>query len=427
MGCSSVADNPPMPSPAPPAPPTRSAPGVATALAAPRPLRVLAMSRDIHGAISQIRLVRALMHLAQAGLLALRLRDFHHRRRGDDHWADVVVLQRATGPLQLRWLRQWQALGVAVVVEIDDLLTAPAPHLAQHDALLASQPALRALLGEADVITVSTAPLAEALSATLGVHAPPVRLVPNCSIGFDGPPARHDGQRPISLIVASSDRQHLGALGDALADLLARNGAAAARRQMIELWGVGPVAAALQTCGLPHRTLPLLPVDQFLPTLAALPNPVGMLPLDGSDFSRCKSAVKFFDYAMAGIPSLCADREPYRAVVRPGVTGWLCADEPGAWALALSQVCAQAERRQAVAAAARADVLAQHTLAQMAQAWLAALTQARAGRQRRPAPWLRQAGDALTDAATAPWAALREANRRRLWQRQAGTPPTPRA
>ena len=405
-----------MPSPAQPAP------DATAAAVAPTPLRVLAMSRDIHGAISQIRLVRPLMQLALAGLLRLRLRDFHRRRRGDDHWADVVVLQRATSPAQQRWLRHWQALGVAVVVEIDDLLTAPATHLAQHDALLASQPALRALLAEADLITASTAALADALATTLGPRTPPLRLVPNCSIGVDRPPALHDDQQPISLIVASSDRQQLGALGDALADLLAHNGAAP--RQPITLWGVGPVAAALQARGLPHRSLPLLPVDRFLPTLAALPNPVGLLPLDGSDFSRCKSAVKFFDYAMAGIPSLCADREPYRAVVRPGASGWLCADERSAWALALSDVCAQAERRQAMAAAAFADVLAHHTLAHMAQAWLAALAQAAAARQRQPAPWLRRAGDGLIDAATAPWAALREANRRRLRQRQAGTTPT---
>ena len=400
-------------------------PGASATPAAPRPLRVLALSRDIHGAISQIRLVRPLRQLAEAGQLTLRLRDFHNRRRSDDHWADVVVLQRATSPAQQRWLRHWQALGVAVVVEIDDLLTAPAPHLAQHAALLASQPALRALLAEADLVTASTAPLAEALAATLGPKSPPLRLVPNCSIGVDRPPARHDDQQPISLIVASSDRQHLGALGDALADLLARNGGEP--RQPITLWGVGPVAAALQARGLPHRRLPLLPVDRFLPTLAALPNPVGLLPLDGSDFSRCKSAVKFLDYAMAGIPSLCADLAPYRAVVRPGASGWLCADERGAWALALADVCGQAERRLAVAAAARADVLAHHALAHMAQAWLAALAQAAAGRQRQPAPWLRRAGDGLIDAASAPWAALREANRRRLRQRQAAAVPPARA
>ena len=409
-----------------------TAPPAAAAPVALRPLRVLAMSRDIQAYISQLRLVSPLMQLAQAGLVTLRLRDFHQRRRSDDHWADVVVLQLATSPVQYRWLQQWQALGVAVVYEIDDLLTAPAPHLAQYESLQALQPALRALLADADVITVSTVPLAEALAETLGPNGPPLRLVPNCSIGFSGAPAPHDGQRPISLIVASTDRQLLGALGDALAKLpldihqAARGVEGAVRRQPISLWGVGPVAAALQARGLPHCTLPLLPVDQFLPTLAALPNPVGLLPLDDSDFSRCKSAVKFFDYARAGIPSLCADRAPYRAVVRPGVTGWLCADQPTAWGLALSQVGALAERRSAVAAAARADVLAHHTLVQMAQAWLAALIQARASRQRRPTPWLRLAGDALADVATAPWAALREANRCRLRQRQAGALP-PRA
>ena len=264
------------------------------------PLHVLAMAHDVEASISQITL------LVRDGTIELRLRGFHQRRLGDGDWADVVVLQRAAGPQHLRWMRDWQARGVAVVYEIDDLLIDPAAHLVQRDALLRAQGDLRGLLAAANLITASTPPRAAALAG----FGPPVLQVPNGSLGYDGTLAQHDRQQPISLIVASSDMQQLGALGDALAQLLGSTGASAVSDQALQLWDMGPVATALQARGLPLRALPLLPMDRFLPTLAALPNPVGLLPLDDSAFSRCKSAVKFFDYTMAGIPCVCAGRLP---------------------------------------------------------------------------------------------------------------------
>lgn len=382
-----------------------------------RPLHVLAMAHDPEASISQIRLARPLGLLAQDGLISLRLRGFHQRHLGDSHWADVVVLQRATSLAQRRWIRHWQAHGVAVVYEIDDLLIEPAAHLVQRHAILQMQGGLRGLLAAADLITASTPPLAEALAR----FGPPVQLVPNGSMAYHGPMARHDPQQPISLIVASSDMQQLGALGDALAQLLAAAGAPAtpaAPGQALQLWGVGPVAAALQARGLPLQVLPLLPMDRFLPTLAALPNPVGLLPLDDSAFSRCKSAVKFFDYATAGIPCLCVDRLPYRAVVHQGLTGWLCADTPAAWLQGLQQLVGRADLRNTLALAAQADVLAHHSAAQMAQAWLAALQRARTMRPRQPQPWARRIGSATADLLLAPVRGLRDINRRRLRDRQ---------
>ena len=385
-----------------------------------KPLRVLAMARDMRSSISQIRLARPLGLLAREGRLQLRLRDFHQHRHGDTHWADVVVLQRAAGPEQLRWLRHWQAHGVAVVYEIDDLLTAPAPHLVQHGAIQRSQGPLRALLAAADLLSVSTPPLADALAG----FGPPVCLVPNGSMGYEGPTARHDRLRPVSLIVASSDMQQLGALGDALATVLAPPppGNAAAPAQQLQLWGVGPVAAALRARGLPLQALPLLPMDRFLPTLAALPNPVGLLPLDDSGFSRCKSAVKYFDYATAGIPCLCADQLPYRSVITHPVTGWLCADTPDAWLQGLHALTTDAGRRQQMAQAALAEVRAHHSPAHMASAWLAALAQAAACRARQPQPWAAQARSAAADLLGSPLRALRDANRSRLRRRQSATP-----
>jgi len=278
------------------------------------------------------------------------------------------------------------------------------------------------MLTDASLITASTTPLVEALTG----FGPPVYWVPNGSAKYGGPIARHDDQRPISLIIAASDHQQLGALGDALVELLAGNAKWAAHSQLIELWGVGPVAEVLRQKGLPHQLLPLLPMERFLPTLASLPNPVGLLPLDDSAFSRCKSAVKVLDYAMAGIPCLCADRLPYRAVILPGVSGGLCADNTAAWLHNLEQLCATASLRTAWARAARADVLAHHTLEHTAAAWHDALVRAFVGTHRPSVSWIHKATNAAADAVLTPLRSLRKANRMRLRRRQTSALPLKR-
>ena len=388
---------------------------------APRPgtpINVLALSHDPQSSVAQIRLLRPLQLLVDAGALALRARGFHQLRRSDTHWADIVILQRATGARQLAAMGQWQAAGIPVIYEIDDLLTEPAEHLTQNDALRRAQPALRALLAGANRITASTAPLVDEMRAC----GPPVSWVPNGIATFNGPQAHHGAAGPISLIVASSDRQQLDALGDALAALLAPGRPRAADALAIDLWGVGPVAAALGERGLPHQVLPLLPPDRFLSTLARLANPVGLIPLDDSRFSGCKSTVKFLDYASAGIPSLCVDRPPYRGLVQHGLTGWLCADDAEGWRQGLNALCGSAELRSCLAQAARADALARHSLAQMAQAWQQVLNDtlrdAASLRPRQVAPFTRRTVDALADAIQAPVQLLRERNRQRLRRRQ---------
>lgn len=379
---------------------------------------MLALSHDPQSSVAQIRLLRPLQFLVDAGTLTLRARGFHQLRRSDTHWADIVILQRATGARHLAAMRHWQAAGIPVIYEIDDLLTEPAEHLAQNDALRRAQPALCALLAGANRITASTAPLVDEMRA----YGPPVSWVPNGIAAFDGPLPHHGAPGPVSLIVASSDRQLLGALGDALAALLAPDRPRAADAPAIDLWGVGPVAAALGERGLPHLVLPLLPPDRFLPTLGRLSNPVGVIPLDDSVFSGCKSAIKFLDYASAGIPSLCVDRPPYRGLVQHGLTGWLCADQAESWRRGLDALCGSAELRSRLAQAARADALARHSLAQMAQAWQQALgdtlSSAASLRSRQVAPLMRRVVDALADAIQTPVNLLRERNRQRLRRRQ---------
>lgn len=377
--------------------------------------RVLALSQDPASAITRIRLGESLQRLQARGALQARQRGFGQSRRADLAWADVLLLQRPLSQEAVELQQRCRGRGLPVVVELDDLLIAPAAHLLQRQLLLQARPRLLALLAAADLLTVSTAPLARALADALGPAAPPLLQVPNAGMDWAGTPARHDDRSPLTLLLVGSDLQQLGALGPALQALPWQDG-------RLRLCCVGPIGAALQglalPAGLPHQALPLLSRSAFLDTLAALPNPVGLMPLDDSDFSRCKSAVKYFDYAMAGIPSLCAWRSPYAEVLHHGQDGWLCGDDPADWTAALQDALGPAGRRQAVADAARRQVLAHHGPAQQDAAWQAALTQAAALR-RRPTPNVSERlVDALADAASAPSRWLQAANRARLARRR---------
>jgi tetratricopeptide (TPR) repeat protein len=57
---------------------------------------------------------------------------------------------------------------------------------------------------------------------------------------------------------------------------------------------------------------------KFLPSLD-----VGLAPLLPSDYNRCRSDVKYLEYASHGVAGVYADLEPYRGSVRPGDTGLL--------------------------------------------------------------------------------------------------------
>ncbi|WP_295456884.1 glycosyltransferase [uncultured Thiodictyon sp.] len=50
---------------------------------------------------------------------------------------------------------------------------------------------------------------------------------------------------------------------------------------------------------------------------------VGLAPLLPTEYNRCRSDVKFLEYASQGVVGIYADLDPYRGVVRPGETGLL--------------------------------------------------------------------------------------------------------
>lgn len=372
-------------------------------------MRVLATAGDIDSLIAEIRLRTPLSAVARTHGWSVQWRSFHECRPADLAAADLLVVQRGASRRALRLAERALESRAAVVYEIDDLLTEIAPHISQHAAVQASLPWLKAALGLADLVTVSTPRLQRELAPLARATA----LVPNHAFfDEDRPlPPQWPGE-PVHLLVASSDHLLAEPLTAALRQVLG---------ERARLVVVGPPAEALAAQGLPLRRHPLLPRREFVALARSLPNAVALIPLEASRFAACKSAVKWYDYAEVGIPTIASAVPPYLDAIAHDRTGWLVDNSETQWLQAMRRVVDDVEARRRVAGEARALVRERHGLAQTEAAWHAALLLARQLRRARrvlpprgPAAWWRAAQDTAADLGVA----LRRWNRERLARRR---------
>jgi glycosyltransferase involved in cell wall biosynthesis len=141
----------------------------------------------------------------------------------------------------------------------------------------------------------------------------------------------------------------------------------------IKLVGIGPPGEFLFKQGLPIEVHPIMEHDRFRAFLASQHNAIAWIPLDDSRFNRCKSAVKYFDYSLAGIPVLCSNMVPYSEVIAHMGTGFLCSDDGGDWIKHSVDLIKSADLRKRIANRARTITSKEHGIERTASAWQQAI------------------------------------------------------
>jgi hypothetical protein len=296
-------------------------------------------------------------------------------REVDAQGADVVVLQLPKTQEMLDCLRLLQAQGVAVVVEMDDLLSAVPPGHQGYDALVRYGVArfAAACAREADFVTVST-------PALLPEYAPHGRgmVVPNAiprRIAELTPAYQRD---PATLTVGWTgtvgthpyDLQEMGSgLQQALDNTRGRS------RFLI----LGQKWDARERLRLPEEPaeLPWIhDVDGYTTAVGEVFD-VGVAPLRIDRFNTCKSWLKNLEYAARGV--YCV-RSPSAEYERLGLGRR--AKAPKDWAKALTTAIQDADLRREQAARDRGVVLERHLTEHTAPHWVAAWQQALDNRTR---------------------------------------------
>ena len=278
----------------------------------------------------------------------------------DVHWADTIVLQREVTDEQLQLVDHLQAAGKRVVFDIDDYLLEPPEYLSVYDHCIAMRPKLEEMLRKVDAVSASTMPLVEKLRPynSKVFHTPNYAWTSNPPVTQNNP---DNADLPVRILVASSDSVRVDFLVPALQQIQ--------RDFDVELVGIGPPGDYLRSVGLAIDTLPLLSHEEFKAYAASRDNTIALIPLDSNDFNACKSAVKYFDYALAGVPCICSGYEPYISAVEQSVTGALCPNITQWWVQAVSAYLESPLLRQEYAEAARTSVLTAHNLNITAAAW----------------------------------------------------------
>jgi glycosyltransferase involved in cell wall biosynthesis len=88
---------------------------------------------------------------------------------------------------------------------------------------------------------------------------------------------------------------------------------------------------------------------------------VGVMPLPDDEWTRGKAGYKLLQYMACGIPTVASSVGAGAALVRPGETGWLAADET-AWEEALTALIRDPEARRRMGHAGRELAEAEHSL-----------------------------------------------------------------
>jgi hypothetical protein len=283
----------------------------------------------------------------------------------DAEGADVVVLQLPKTVEMLQCLRLLQAKGVAVVVEIDDLLSGvPYGHMG-HSGLVRDGKARIALecAREADSVTLST-PLLLREYASHGRGAVIENAIPRRIAEL--PPAYERTPDVVTIGWTGNVMGHpydLQEMGSGLQQALDRNAGSSRFTVLGQKWDV---RKRLGLSEEPGEVLWMDDTDAYATAIGELFD-VGIAPLRIDRFNECKSWLKPLEYSSRGVFCVRARSTEYERLGL-GAPARSVKD----WVKWLGVAIQDLDRRRELAAAARAKVLTSHLTEHRAQAWVAA-------------------------------------------------------
>ncbi|HZE66042.1 MAG TPA: methyltransferase domain-containing protein [Sporichthyaceae bacterium] len=329
--------------------------------------------RDRHGSCEHIRVLGRVAYTDPAGVTIRQvfmpeILHFDALRELDV----LLVQERLIGPDAEPLLAAVRKSRVRLVIDLDDDLFDPD---ALEKSKLGEQEFARlgreltSRLRAADTVLVSTDVLAERVAA-LCRHQPvvlPNRLNPRLwtsEVPTHTPP-RRKGVR-VLYMGTTTHLEDLLLVRPALDEVAARIGT----EVTLEVIGVAESFEDDEWISRLHVPRYLSNYPEFVVWLRGHRGrwDAAIAPLLDSRFNAGKSDLKLLEYALLGLPTVASDAGPYRGAEH---LARLTANEPSAWADALSEVLGDLSAARKRAEAARAHVLSERMItAQHAREWL---------------------------------------------------------
>lgn len=282
------------------------------------------------------------------------------------NWADICIVQSCTDKNGIALLREWQVEhGKKIVVECDDglELNEDSPFKEDHDRFEAKFVITRTM-EIADMITTTTPYLADQLR----VYNDNVKVLPNY---ID--PDRWE----LPILQNDSDQIRIGWAGSVthVADMkLIVNPIKKICKEYkkVQLIIVGDPRVGQLFEGCPVEIMNGVPFEAWATKLYSLRLDIGLAPLQSNFFNRCKSNIKWIEYAIAGVPGV------FSPIVYPmvnerfdGIYGQIAENEEQ-WYRCIKNYIDCPELRQDIAQRARSCVTTSYTLKTNHHLWVEA-------------------------------------------------------
>ena len=214
-------------------------------------------------------------------------------------WADVYVLQGTVDTQGIALLHAYQKeCGKKIVVDQDDLpeIEEDNPHRKEHEATNALE-ITKILLGIADLVTTTT----DYLAQNLAKYCQNVKVLPNCLDleRWDVPKLTNTSKDEIRIGWAGSitHLKDLEYVRKPLVKLLRGD-------KRIKLVLCGDLRLKSMFEGLNVECMLGVPFEFWPTKLSGLRLDIGIAPLRNSEFNKCKSPIKFYEYSIMKVPGV---------------------------------------------------------------------------------------------------------------------------
>lgn len=251
-------------------------------------------------------------------------------------WADVVIAHREISILEFEFLKAARQREIPVIYDTDDLLL-HLPEWSLHTIPPAERALMKSTLALADRVTCTTPMLKKELEH----HTDAVQVIPNVIISaapLPVPEKRHYNSQ-CTLVLASSDATLVDGIVPSIYTLLKMF-------DTLQCVVIGNVAHKFQIPSERIRCYDMCNEETFSQLLSGIDNGIGLLPLDDSLFSSCKSPIKFWHYTACGIVTVASNLNPYAHYIDNNVNGILLDNTPDAWCTNLSRLIRDYRKRR---------------------------------------------------------------------------------
>lgn len=320
-------------------------------------LKVLCIAKNLNSTIFIIRVKTPLEFWKKKFRQDVKFVQLSNISETNLSWPDIVIFQRTMSDIEIQLAKFLIKNQKKIVYEIDDLLTRIPFYLSRSNFTINKFNIMK-IINISNALSVSTCNLKSQFeNKNNNIHVTPNYSLPMKRI------SKHYSvkTKDIKLIISSTDNVLLNMIIPALVEVQKKFG--------VQIISIGPICLQLKKAGIRIDENLNFKHYEFKNFISSIDNAIGLIPLNLSLFNNCKSPIKFFDYSVCGIPSICSNVPPYSQVIKKNFSGLLAENTKKSWVKNIYRLIKDENLRSFLSKNAIVDIKQNYNINKNVESW----------------------------------------------------------